>query len=40
MSGFCVDDWHQTTEMDMQHRALGGKESLLFCAILIGMWNG
>lgn len=24
MSGFCPDDWHQTTEMDLQHRALGG----------------
>jgi len=28
MSGFCPDDWHQTTEMDMQHRSLGGDEYL------------
>ena len=24
MSGFCPDDWHQTTETDLQHMALGG----------------
>ena len=28
MGGFCPDDWHQTTEMDMQHSALGGDEYL------------
>ena len=28
MSGFCPDDWHQTTEIDMQHRALGGDDYL------------
>lgn len=28
MGGFCPDDWHQTTEMDMQHRSLGGDEYL------------
>lgn len=24
MSGFCPHDWHQTTETDLQHMALGG----------------
>lgn len=24
MSGFCPHDWHQTTEADLQHMALGG----------------
>lgn len=24
MAGFCPHDWHQTTEMDLQHMALGG----------------
>ena len=28
MSGFCVHDWHQTTEEDMQHQSLGGDEYL------------